>query len=35
MEETRPYAYDETRAGQVAPLIQDLVQCALDAVREG
>jgi N-formylglutamate deformylase len=33
MEETRPYAYDEARAGQVAPLIQDLVQHALDAVR--
>ena len=33
MEETRPYKYDETRAGQVAPVIQTLVQHALDAVR--
>ncbi|WP_031359859.1 N-formylglutamate deformylase [Caballeronia sordidicola] len=33
MEETRPYAYDEARAARVAPLMRDLVQCALDAVR--
>jgi len=33
MEETRPYAYDEARAARVAPLMWDLVQCALDAVR--
>ena len=33
MEETRPYAYDEARAGEVAPLMRELVQCALDAVR--
>ncbi|QIE22748.1 N-formylglutamate deformylase [Caballeronia sp. SBC2] len=33
MEETRPYAYDEARAARVAPLMRNLVQCALDAVR--
>ena len=33
MEETRPYDYDEARAARVAPLMRDLVQCALDAVR--
>ena len=33
MEETRPYAYDEARAARVAPLMRDLVQCALDTVR--
>ena len=33
MEEMRPYAYDEARAARVAPLMWDLVQCALDAVR--
>jgi len=33
MEETRPYAYYEARAARVAPLMRDLVQCALDAVR--
>ena len=31
MEETRPYAYDEARAAGVAPLMRNLVQCALDA----
>lgn len=33
MEEMRPYDYDEARAARVAPLMRDLVQCALDAVR--
>jgi N-formylglutamate deformylase len=34
MEETRPYAYDEARVARVIPLMRDLVQCALDAVRQ-
>jgi N-formylglutamate deformylase len=33
VEKPRPYAYDEARAARVAPLMRDLVQCALDAVR--
>ncbi len=33
MEETRPYEYDEPRAARVAPLMRDLVQCALDVAR--
>jgi N-formylglutamate deformylase len=33
MDETRPYAYNEARAARVAPLMRDLVQCALDEVR--
>lgn len=32
MEETRPYRYDEARAARVAPLMRDLVQCALDTL---
>lgn len=32
MEETRPYRYDEARAARVAPLMRDLVQCALESV---
>jgi N-formylglutamate deformylase len=33
MEETRPYAYDEASAARVAPLIRDLMQCAMDTVQ--
>jgi N-formylglutamate deformylase len=34
MEESRPYRYDDVRARKVAQLIQDLMCCAMDTVRE-